>query len=124
MNEKLIVKRSPTSLAGTFGELYLYDNKGFHLVCYTLEPVRPLMDVGVYPLSITYSPKFKKPMPLIDVPNHAGVRIHYGNNVGDTEGCLLLGLYKDFKNLYISRPVVDMVISLIKLKSIKCIEYV
>lgn len=47
---------------------------------------------GRYEVRITYSPKFKRDMPLlIDVPGFEGVRIHPGNSASDTEGCLLPG---------------------------------
>lgn len=47
---------------------------------------------GVYKIEITYSPKYKRMMPLlIGVKGYSGVRIHSGNTSKDTEGCLLVG---------------------------------
>lgn len=47
---------------------------------------------GVYKVEITYSPKYKRMMPLlIGVKGYSGVRIHSGNTAKYTEGCLLVG---------------------------------
>ena len=47
---------------------------------------------GIYKVTITYSPKYKKDMPLINnVKGYSGIRIHSGNTSKDTEGCLILG---------------------------------
>lgn len=47
---------------------------------------------GIYTVLLTYSPKYKKVMPLINnVKGYSGIRIHSGNNSKDTEGCLLVG---------------------------------
>lgn len=48
---------------------------------------------GRYRVELTPSARFKRVLPLlIDVPGFAGVRIHEGNDAGDTEGCPLVGL--------------------------------
>jgi len=47
---------------------------------------------GLYQIVITWSPKFKRSLPLIlNVPNFDGIRIHPGNDAGDTRGCILVG---------------------------------
>lgn len=47
---------------------------------------------GRYQVILSYSPKYKRIMPLVaDVPGYAGIRIHSGNTALDTEGCLLPG---------------------------------
>lgn len=48
--------------------------------------------VGIYTVLLTYSPKYKRIMPLINnVKGYSGIRIHSGNSSKDTEGCLLVG---------------------------------
>lgn len=62
---------------------------------------------GIYKIEITYSPKYKRMMPLlIGVKGYSGVRIHSGNTSKDTEGCLLVGrntkvgMVTDSRNTY------------------------
>lgn len=51
---------------------------------------------GRYLVSLNYSTRFRKIMPWIhDVPGFSGVRIHGGTTNKDTEGCPLLGQYRD-----------------------------
>jgi hypothetical protein len=47
---------------------------------------------GRYEIQHTYSPRFRRNLPLlINVPGFEGIRIHPGNKAVDTEGCLLPG---------------------------------
>lgn len=47
---------------------------------------------GTYDVILTMSTRFKKILPILrNVPGFAGVRIHGGNTIEDTLGCLLLG---------------------------------
>lgn len=47
---------------------------------------------GIYTVLLTYSPKYKRVMPLVNnVKGYSGIRIHSGNTHKDTEGCLLVG---------------------------------
>ena len=47
---------------------------------------------GIYKVLLTYSPKYKRVMPLVNnVPAYSGIRIHSGNSAKDTEGCILVG---------------------------------
>ena len=48
---------------------------------------------GVYIIDLSYSPRFRRTLPLLrDVPCFEGIRIHAGNTVSDTAGCILVGL--------------------------------
>jgi len=96
---KLSLRRKWFTGKSTTGILYV-DGAFF---CYTLEDVvRPAGEKvygktaipwGTYPLVVTFSDRFQKPLPLlIGVPNFVGVRIHSGNVAENTEGCILLGM--------------------------------
>lgn len=59
---------------------------------------------GIYSVKITYSPKYKKLMPLVDnVKGYSGIRIHSGNTHKDTSGCLLVGKNKEVGKVLESR---------------------
>ena len=57
----------------------------------TLENADYLIPEGVYPLRMTWSPRFKKMMPEIcDVPGRSGIRIHLGSKPEHSKGCVLM----------------------------------
>ena len=47
---------------------------------------------GRYRIIVSYSPKFKRDLPLLmSVPHFVGIRIHSGVHSGHTSGCILVG---------------------------------
>ncbi len=94
MNLKLVRKRFTED--STIGVLSVNGKTE----CFTLEDkVRAIklagktaIPTGIYEITITFSDRFKKPLPLLlNVPHFTGIRIHSGNTAGDTEGCILVG---------------------------------
>ena len=69
---------------------------------------------GTYKVTITYSNRFKKNMPLInDVKGFEGIRIHSGNTDKDTEGCILVGFNKVKGNVINSRDTYNKLFSVL-----------
>ena len=61
---------------------------------------------GRYLMRFTYSPKFgTRLFQLMDVPLFDGIRIHSGNSVKDTQGCILVGNNTKVGRLENSRAV-------------------
>lgn len=74
-------------------------------VYYTIEKLSKMIPPGAYSIQLTYSPKFKTELPLIwgnDVHKNRGIRIHVGNTVRDTNGCILIGNGSDLGLLRIN----------------------
>ena len=70
---------------------------------------------GTYNITITYSPRFKKNLPLLNnVKGFDGIRIHSGNKPQDTEGCLLPGFNKVKGRVIDSRVTTDKLIAQIQ----------
>ena len=56
----------------------------------SLENADYLIPVGTYPVERTWSPRFKKLLPLIqNVPDRDGIRIHMGTVPEHSTGCVL-----------------------------------
>ena len=74
----------------------LYFNGG--IVCYTLENATKAIPCGMYSVQNSKSQKFKRELPLVwnaKVPASRGIRIHVGNSVKDSSGCVLVGMGRD-----------------------------
>ena len=114
---KLILHRQTFSDKSSVGTLYVNGLKE----CHTLEDRDRHLEEGgekvygetaiprnTYKVVITYSNRFKKPMPLlVDVPQFEGVRIHPGNTAEDTHGCILVGVGIGQDILYNSRQAYE-----------------
>ena len=80
----------------TIGSLFI-DGEFF---CNTLEDAvrdkkikhETAIPAGTYEVKLTLSARFGKILPiLLNVPNFDGIRIHAGNTISDTSGCILVG---------------------------------
>lgn len=70
---------------------------------------------GKYQILMTYSPKYKKIMPLVNnVKGFEGIRIHSGNTNKDTSGCLLPGFNKIKGQVINSRETFNKLYSFIQ----------
>jgi len=57
----------------------------------TLENAEFIIPEGKYELKMTWSPRFKKMMPLVDgVKGRSGIRIHTGTIPEHSKGCILM----------------------------------
>ena len=57
----------------------------------TLVNAQYIIPEGKYELAMTWSPRFKKMMPLVcSVPGRSGIRIHTGTIPEHSKGCILM----------------------------------
>lgn len=91
----IYVLRYPNA-QGTPGDMII----GRKVFCHTLEGILPANGIktpqetaipaGKYPVVLSMSNRFKRILPEIqNVPNFLGVRMHGGNTIADTQGCIL-----------------------------------
>jgi hypothetical protein len=75
------------------------------MVCHTLENAPKAVPCGTYRVQNSTSPKFKRELPLIwnaGVPAKRGIRLHVGNTVASSSGCILVGMGRDVKKNFIT----------------------
>lgn len=126
---KIILKRKFLGLSYTIGDLFI-DGKFF---CNTIEDtVRKLphycpntpkgknctckekvyaqtaIPYGTYKITMTYSPRFKRILPLLcNVPHFIGILIHSGTDANSSAGCIIVGLNKVKGKVIESRKTSD-----------------
>ena len=123
---RLVVQREPTIDDTTLGSLYLDG----HRFCDTLEDaIRELVGVsvehwkirgstaipaGTYPLTLSLSNRFKRLLPeVLEVPGFTGIRLHPGNTIHDTEGCLLVGMGRNGRTVTSSKVAFEKLLAAI-----------
>ena len=107
---KITLQRDSQNTVSTQGHLVI---DGQH-AGYTLE--RPpsqypadyhCIPAGTYPISIYDSPRFARPMPLLAVPGHSGIEIHWGNEPVNSHGCILVGKEQTLNTIWHTREKFD-----------------
>ena len=85
------LERHPAKGKKIPGALYL-NLRGEDYICgETIENTDFIIPDGTYRLGLTYSPKFKKVLPLLfNVPARSGIRIHFGSKPEHSKGCILV----------------------------------
>lgn len=119
----ILLKRIALRDTYTIGKLYI-DGQ---YICDTIEDkVRDLskekkvygetaIPYGTYKVLWTYSPRFKKYMPLLEnVPYFEGIRIHSGNTAKDSLGCIIVGENKQKGMVINSRATVNKLYPIIQ----------
>lgn len=103
----LVIKRNKD-----FGQL-IYMGK---LICFTIDPHK--LTPGLYNLKLNYSTKFKTNLPLLyneDFGEERGFRIHAGNTLKDSNGCILVGTAIDTEfKLMNSRTALSNVLDILR----------
>ncbi|QKF64563.1 DUF5675 family protein [Campylobacter corcagiensis] len=102
--KKMVIRRDKEVADATLGAFSLFDENGGEILTgWTLEPagpdeVKPNLDrripEGKYNAVWSYSPRFKKKLPLLSnelVSKDRRILIHTGNYGRDTTGCVIVG---------------------------------
>lgn len=91
------LRRMPEKGAAVRGKLYLVtynlleEREEEHFLCDTLENAAYLILPLIYRLTVTYSPKFKRLLPLVNqVEGRSGIRFHVGSKPEHSRGCILV----------------------------------
>ena len=86
-----LIRRSQSGKAVT-GQIRLRRWVGDGLQFASLENADYIIPAGTYEVRLTYSPRFKKDLPLLmNVPGRTGIRIHTGSKPEHSQGCILVG---------------------------------
>ena len=90
-------------------------SEGILCACPEKVYARTAIPAGTYKVTMQFSPRFKRVLPLMnDVPHFLGVLIHSGNDPGDTAGCILVGHNKVKGKVLESRAVSDKLNALLE----------
>ena len=94
---KITLIRNRRAGKAVYGQLtFEMRNREYNMETFSmpsLENADYLIPAGTYPVERTWSPRFKKFLPLIEnVPDREGIRIHRGALPEHSKGCILLDL--------------------------------
>jgi hypothetical protein len=108
---KLLLQRKASKSPYTMGKLFVNGE----LFCNTLENTKKIIPAGTYKIALIWSNKFHRLLPeLLNVPNRTAIRIHRGNSVKDTQGCILVGINNKAGWLSNSAKYEEKIVELVK----------
>lgn len=127
---RLLLDRIYKGITYTIGRLYINGE----YFCDTIEDVvrelnskedkvyaKTAIPKGIYKVVMTYSPKFKRILPLLlDVPYFTGIRIHNGTDENNSSGCIIVGENKVKGKVINSKKTLDKLIN--RLSGVEDIE--
>lgn len=97
MEEQKIITVDHDLHLRNLSRIYVDDGGQAEFICYGLDPC--ILSPGCYSVVCNYSPKFKRILPLFyttgkysEFPASRGLRIHAGNTLKDSQGCVLVGM--------------------------------
>jgi Family of unknown function (DUF5675) len=80
----LQIQRTRVTREATYGTLSIAG----HEICDTMERNSRIIPAGTYSVILTYSPHFRRILPLILVKGRSGIRIHPASSPNQLEGCI------------------------------------
>lgn len=122
---KLLLTRTDYRASGIFGRLEFSDGT----ILFTLERAyhqsndtfRPKLPNGTYECKLgihrLHDLKSFETFEVMNVPGHTGILFHKGNRNEDSEGCILIGMYRTEHEIYESRIAFNKFME--KLKDVK-----
>jgi hypothetical protein len=119
----LTLNRHPSGPESTIGDLLVNDE----FLCHTLEdviravkiPGQTAIPAGTYRVEITWSPRFKRDLPLVvGVPNYTGVRFHALNRASETDGCIGVGEWTGGEEIHNSAKALEALMDVLNVASI------
>ena len=132
---ELILKRTPSTSNYTEGKLYingvyfcdtLEDKDRGLLQTMSIDTIKTMkvyketcIPYGKYKVILSMSKRFGKVMPeLLDVKGFIGVRMHSGNTIYDTEGCILVGIKSSDGIIANSRKTFNALMNILKTQTL------
>ena len=132
---ELILKRTPSTSNYTEGKLYingvyfcdtLEDKDRGLLQTMSVDTIKTMkvyketcIPYGKYKVILSMSKRFGKVMPeLLDVKGFIGVRMHSGNTIYDTEGCILVGIKSSDGIIANSRKTFNALMNILKTQTL------